>query len=166
MILTGQIHAYGYIGTDYNLALLNGTSPPGTSRRRACAVTQRSARTRASAITLSTPGANATDQPPDTITQENITLAAVHGHAGRGHDPTGLRRFLKHAGREPSHHDAANRLNTSRLTTRALAQSRRIAWPHSSLRKRVGTELQTRGRVHWRAFGSSRRHLHAGRNRK
>ena len=41
------------------------------------------------------PSVNPTDEPPDLITQENISYAAIHGHAGQRHGP-------KRAGREES----------------------------------------------------------------
>lgn len=78
MIVTGQIHAYGYIGTSYDIANLNATSPSGNlSAPSMCRYAQIGTNTRfannSADYAAIHPGANSTDQPPDTITQENIT---------------------------------------------------------------------------------------------
>jgi Flp pilus assembly protein TadG len=84
LILTGQIHAYGYIGTDYNLAQLPGTSPAGNlTAPSMCRYAQIGTNTRFGDYTVH-PGANATDEPPDTIVQENITLAQYRTFQGAG----------------------------------------------------------------------------------
>lgn len=84
LIVTGQIHAYGYIGTDYNLALLNGTSPSGNLQAASmCRYAQIGTNTRFGDYSVHT-GSNSTDQPPDTIVQENITLAQYRTLQGAG----------------------------------------------------------------------------------
>lgn len=84
LVVTGQIHAYGYIGSAYNLANLNGTSPPANlTAASMCRYAQIGTNTRFGDYTVH-PGANSTDQPPDTIVQENITLDQYRTMQGAG----------------------------------------------------------------------------------
>lgn len=84
MILTGQIHAYGYIGSAYNIAQLSATSPPANlSAPSMCRYAQIGTNTRFGDYSVH-PGANATDQPPDTIVQENITHLTYRTLQGAG----------------------------------------------------------------------------------
>lgn len=84
LVATGQIHAYGYIGSAYNLANLPGTSPPGNPTAASmCRYAQIGTNTRFGDYTVH-PGANSTDQPPDTIVQENITLLQYRTMQGSG----------------------------------------------------------------------------------
>jgi Flp pilus assembly protein TadG len=84
LVVTGQIHAYGYIGSAYNLANLNGTSPPSNlTAASMCRYAQIGTNTRFGDYTVHS-GANATDQPPDTIVQENITLDQYRTMQGAG----------------------------------------------------------------------------------
>jgi len=64
LILAGPIHAYGYIGSSYNVANL--------SQAEMCRYAKIGMNTRFADYTVHA-SANAVDQPPDTITQENIT---------------------------------------------------------------------------------------------
>lgn len=66
LILTGPIHAYGYIGSSYNVANL--------SQAEMCRYAKIGVNTRFNDYTAHA-GSNSTDQPPDTIIQENITYA-------------------------------------------------------------------------------------------
>ncbi|HEV7473840.1 MAG TPA: pilus assembly protein TadG-related protein [Pyrinomonadaceae bacterium] len=84
LILTGQIHAYGYIGSDYNVAVLSATSPSGNlSAPSMCRYAQIGTNTRFGDYSVH-PGANATDEPPDTIVQENITVDQYRTMQGAG----------------------------------------------------------------------------------
>lgn len=84
LILTGQIHAYGYIGSAYNIALLSATSPAGNlSAPSMCRYAQIGTNTRFGDYSVH-PGANATDEPPDTIVQENITHLQYRTMQGAG----------------------------------------------------------------------------------
>lgn len=74
MVLAGSIHAYGYMTGGYTVAQLNATSPAGSPTAASmCRSAQIGVNTRFGDYTVH-PGANATDHPPDTITQENITF--------------------------------------------------------------------------------------------
>jgi Flp pilus assembly protein TadG len=64
LILTGPVHAYGYIGSSYNIANL--------SQSEMCRYAKIGMNTRFGDYSAHG-GSNAVDQPPDTITQENIT---------------------------------------------------------------------------------------------
>ncbi|HET6980265.1 MAG TPA: pilus assembly protein TadG-related protein [Pyrinomonadaceae bacterium] len=64
LILTGPIHAYGYIGSSYNIANL--------SQSEMCRYAKIGMNTRFGDYTVHA-SANAIDEPPDTIAQENIT---------------------------------------------------------------------------------------------
>ena len=89
LILTGQIHAYGTIGDDYAVANLNGTSPAGNlTAPSMCRYAQIGMNTRfannAADYAAIHPGANAVDEPPDVITQENITYQQYTDMQGNG----------------------------------------------------------------------------------
>lgn len=75
LILTGQIHAYGYIGTSYNVANL--------VQSEMCRYAKIGMNTRFGDYTVH-PNVNPTDEPPDTITQENITYAQYTTMQGNG----------------------------------------------------------------------------------
>jgi Flp pilus assembly protein TadG len=64
LILTGPIHAYGYIGSSYNIANL--------VQSEMCRYAKIGMNTRFGDYTVH-PNVSPTDEPPDTITQENIT---------------------------------------------------------------------------------------------
>ena len=75
LILTGPIHAYGYIGSSYNIAQLVSTEM--------CRYAKIGMNTRFGDYTVH-PQANPTDEPPDTITQENITYQQYRDMQGNG----------------------------------------------------------------------------------
>ncbi len=75
LILTGQIHAYGYIGTSYNIANL--------VQSEMCRYAKIGMNTRFGDYTAHA-GSNPVDQPPDTITQENITFDQYSTMQGDG----------------------------------------------------------------------------------
>ena len=88
-IVTGQIHAYGYIGSTYDVANLNGTSPPANlTAPSMCRYAQIGTNTRfansPADYAAIHPGANAVDEPPDLITQENITYQQYTDMQGNG----------------------------------------------------------------------------------
>ncbi|MCM3901596.1 MAG: pilus assembly protein TadG-related protein [Pyrinomonadaceae bacterium] len=84
LITTGQMHAYGYIGSAYTLALLNGTSPAGNlTAPSMCRYAQIGVNTRFGDYTVH-PGVNYTDQPPDAITAQGITYAEYTNRQGDG----------------------------------------------------------------------------------
>jgi Flp pilus assembly protein TadG len=88
-ITSGQIHAYGYIGSTYNIANLNGTSPPSNlTAPSMCRYAQIGTNTRfansPADYAAIHPGANALDEPPDLITQENITYQEYTDMQGNG----------------------------------------------------------------------------------
>ncbi len=66
MLLTGTMHAYGYIGTDYTVAQLASSEM--------CRYARIGVNTRFADYTIH-PNADPIGEPPDTITQENITYA-------------------------------------------------------------------------------------------
>lgn len=75
LILTGQIHAYGYIGSGYTIAKLISSEM--------CRYAKIGTNTRFGDYTVH-PQANPVDEPPDTITQENITYAQYRDMQGNG----------------------------------------------------------------------------------
>src|ERR1700752_270140 len=75
LILTGPVHAYGYIGSSYQIANLAQTDM--------CRYAKIGMNTRFGDYTVH-PGANAVDEPPDTITQENITYQQYRDMQGDG----------------------------------------------------------------------------------
>ena len=75
LILTGPIHAYGYIGSSYNVAQLV------TSEM--CRYAKIGMNTRFGDYTVH-PNANPVDEPPDTIIQENITYQQYRDMQGNG----------------------------------------------------------------------------------
>lgn len=84
LILTGTIHAYGYIGSTYNVANLNATSPAGNlTAPSMCRYARIGMNTRFADYTIH-PSANPTDQPPDTIISENITYQQYATMQGNG----------------------------------------------------------------------------------
>jgi Flp pilus assembly protein TadG len=73
LVLTGPIHAYGYSQGGYKVAQLPATSPAGNlTAPSMCRSAQIGVNTRFGDYTVH-PSANATDEPPDLIVQENIT---------------------------------------------------------------------------------------------
>lgn len=72
---TGTVHAYGYIGTSYDIARLTSTDM--------CRYARIGTNTRFGDYTIH-PNANPTDEPPDTITQENITYQQYRDMQGNG----------------------------------------------------------------------------------
>jgi Flp pilus assembly protein TadG len=84
LVLTGSIHAYGYIGTSYNIAKLTGTSPSGNlSAPSMCRYAQIGMNTRFGDYTVH-PSANNTDEPPDTIIEQTITYQQYRTMQGNG----------------------------------------------------------------------------------
>lgn len=84
LVVTGQMHAYGYIGSAYNLALLSGTSPAGNlTAPSMCRYAQIGTNTRFGDYTVH-PGSNYTDQPPDTITDQTINYTEYTNRQGNG----------------------------------------------------------------------------------
>ena len=75
LILTGQLHAYGYIGTSYTVAQLVSSEM--------CRYAKIGMNTRFGDYTVH-PQANPIDEPPDTITQENITYSQYRDMQGNG----------------------------------------------------------------------------------
>lgn len=72
-VVAGPIHAYGYVTGGYTVAQLNGTSPANNlTAASMCRSAQIGVNTRFADYTVH-PSVNPTDEPPDTITQENIT---------------------------------------------------------------------------------------------
>jgi Flp pilus assembly protein TadG len=112
-ITSGQIHAYGYIGSDYKIA--NWTSA------QMCVAAKIGTNTRFGDYSVHV-NANATDEPPDTITQENITYAQYRDLQGdqAGNAPAGSmlnRRIMT----------IPIALNTTYDTGNRTAQSNRLA---------------------------------------
>jgi Flp pilus assembly protein TadG len=75
LIVTGQVHAYGYIGSNYNIANL--------PQSEMCRYAKIGTNTRFGDYSAHA-GSNPIDQPPDTITQENITFAQYTDMQGNG----------------------------------------------------------------------------------
>lgn len=75
LITTGTIHAYGYAVTNYTVAQL-----PSSEMIRYCRI---GTNTRFGDYTIH-PNANPTDEPPDTITRENITYQQYRDLQGNG----------------------------------------------------------------------------------
>jgi Flp pilus assembly protein TadG len=93
LVLTGPIHAYGYMQGGYTVALLNATSPPtNLTAPSMCRSAQIGVNTRFGDYTVH-PSVNPTDEPPDTITQENITYQQYTDMQGNGvvQDARGVR---------------------------------------------------------------------------
>ncbi len=84
LISTGTIHAYGYIGINYNILQLAGTSPPlNLTAPSMCRYAQIGTNTRFGDYTVH-PQANSVAEPPDNITQENITYQQYTDMQGAG----------------------------------------------------------------------------------
>jgi Flp pilus assembly protein TadG len=75
LILAGPVHAYGYIGSSYNIANL--------VQSEMCRYAKIGMNTRFGDYTVH-PSANPIDEPPDTITQENITYQQYRDMQGNG----------------------------------------------------------------------------------
>jgi Flp pilus assembly protein TadG len=75
LVLAGTVHAYGYIGSSYTVMQLVSSEM--------CRYARIGMNTRFGDYTVH-PQANATDEPPDTITQENITYAQYRTMQGDG----------------------------------------------------------------------------------
>jgi Flp pilus assembly protein TadG len=78
LVLTGPIHAYGYIGSSYNIAAL--------SAAEMCRYAKIGTNTRFGDYSPTNvhPSVNPVDEPPDTITQENITYQQYTDMQGNG----------------------------------------------------------------------------------
>ncbi|HSS19570.1 MAG TPA: pilus assembly protein TadG-related protein [Pyrinomonadaceae bacterium] len=78
LVLTGPIHAYGYIGSAYNIAQL--------SAAEMCRYAKIGTNTRFGDYSPTNvhPSVNPVDEPPDTITQENITYQQYTDMQGNG----------------------------------------------------------------------------------
>lgn len=78
LIVTGPIHAYGYIGSSYNIAQL--------SAAEMCRYAKIGTNTRFGDYSPTNvhPNVNPVDEPPDTITQENITYQQYTDMQGNG----------------------------------------------------------------------------------
>lgn len=84
MVTTGSIHAYGYIGTSYNINHLSATSPAGNlTAPSMCRYAQIGTNTRFGNYSVH-PSANAVDEPPDTIIDETVTYAQYRTMQGNG----------------------------------------------------------------------------------
>lgn len=84
MVTTGTIHAYGYVGTSYNINHLSATSPAGNlTAPSMCRYAQIGTNTRFGDYSVH-PGANNIAQPPDTIIDETITYAQYTMKQGTG----------------------------------------------------------------------------------
>lgn len=84
LILTGQMHAYGYIGINYNIANL--------VQSEMCRYAKVGMNTRFGDYTVH-PNVNPTDEPPDQITTENITYQQYTDRQGAGtyDEPNGMK---------------------------------------------------------------------------
>lgn len=83
-VATGSIHAYGYMGSSYNVARLTGTSPAGNlSAPSMCRYAQIGTNTRFGDYSVH-PGSNNIDEPPDTIIDETLTYAQYAAKQGSG----------------------------------------------------------------------------------
>lgn len=78
LLLTGPVHAYGYIGSNYNIATL--------SAAEMCRYAKIGTNTRFADYSPTNvhPSVNPVDEPPDTITQENITYQQYTDMQGNG----------------------------------------------------------------------------------
>jgi Flp pilus assembly protein TadG len=78
LVVTGPIHAYGYIGTSYNIANLSAADM--------CRYAKIGTNTRFGDYSPTNvhPNVNPTDQPPDLITQENISYQQYTDMQGNG----------------------------------------------------------------------------------
>ena len=78
LITTGPIHAYGYIGSDYNIAPLTAAEM--------CRYAKIGTNTRFGDYSPTNvhPSVNPVDEPPDTITQENISYQQYTDMQGNG----------------------------------------------------------------------------------
>ena len=78
LILTGPMHAYGYIGTNYNIAAL--------SAAEMCRYAKIGTNTRFADYSPTNvhPSVNPVDEPPDLITQENISYQQYTDMQGNG----------------------------------------------------------------------------------
>jgi Flp pilus assembly protein TadG len=78
LILAGPVHAYGYIGSSYNIAQLNSAEM--------CRYAKIGTNTRFGDYSPTNvhPNVNPTDEPPDTITDENITYQQYTDMQGNG----------------------------------------------------------------------------------
>lgn len=84
MVTTGSIHAYGYMGTDYAIAHLNGTSPAGNlTAPSMCRYAQIGTNTRFGDYSVHQ-SSNNIDEPPDTIIDETLTYAQYAAMQGNG----------------------------------------------------------------------------------
>ena len=83
-VATGSIHAYGYMGSSYNVAHLTGTSPAANlSAPSMCRYAQIGTNTRFGDYSVH-PGSNNIDEPPDTIIDETLTYAQYSAKQGSG----------------------------------------------------------------------------------
>jgi hypothetical protein len=123
LILTGPIHAYGYIGSSYNVANL--------VQSEMCRYAKIGMNTRFGDYTVH-PNANPVDEPPDTITQENITYQQYRDMQGNGTvqraDGMKNRRIIT----------APIALNTTYNTGNRTVVSNRLA--AFFIKKKVGTD--------------------------
>ncbi|HEV7893371.1 MAG TPA: pilus assembly protein TadG-related protein [Pyrinomonadaceae bacterium] len=84
LVLAGAIHAYGYSQGGYTVAQLNATSPAGNlTAPSMCRSAQIGVNTRFADYTVH-PSVNPKDEPPDFITQENITYKQYTDMQGNG----------------------------------------------------------------------------------
>ena len=138
-VVSGQIHAYGTIGGAYNIANLSGTSPPANlTAPSMCRYAQIGTNTRfansPADYAAIHPGANAVDEPPDLITQENITYQQYTDMQGNGvvQAPGGMknRRVIT----------VPMALNTSYNTSARTVVAERLA--AFFIKKKVGTDCK------------------------
>jgi Flp pilus assembly protein TadG len=125
LLLTGQIHAYGYIGTDYTVANLPVSEM--------CRYAKIGMNTRFADYSVH-PSANPVDEPPDTITQENITYAQYTTMQGNGiiQRADGLRnRRIMTVPIAPN--------NTYNTSTRTVTANKLAAF---FIRRKVGTDCK------------------------
>lgn len=125
LILTGPIHQYGYIGSNYNIANL--------SQSEMCRYAKIGVNTRFNDYSAHA-GSNSTDQPPDTIIQENITYAQYTDMQGNNVEqvPGGMlnRRIVTVP--------VANN-STYNTTSRTVTSNRLAAF---FIKKKVGTDCK------------------------
>ena len=152
LLLTGPMHAYGYIGSSYNIAAL--------SAAEMCRYAKIGTNTRFGDYSPTNvhPSVNPVDEPPDLITQENITYQQYTDMQGNGTVQDSRRR------EESPHHDRAHRLEHNLQRGRQdsrFKSSGCLLHSQEDGDRTQHCELQSRRRVHRRAAGGSRRHLHA-----